>query len=180
MCLLLRKLGLNTPSLKTLGQTAGDNIDIHPTNHTRRTFHGIIPRMEGQHRRINDPPAIGGGDIPRGRCGFLLDVHVLERNVARLIGGEASKLGERLDSTGRFAFQGGFEMDHAMGCVDHGDGSGGREGGCGKGVGMNHLDVVAKRARGVDREAPHLDKADRRTHHVSHESTAHKLYIDIK
>jgi hypothetical protein len=122
MLLLIRKLGLDRPRLKTLGQTARYNIGIYPMNHTRGAFHGIIPGMVGQ-LPANMPPTINGGYIPQRGLGLWFDVHILEGDVTGLIGGETAKFREGLDSAGRFALEGWFEVDESLGCMGYGDGS---------------------------------------------------------
>ena len=69
------------------------------------------------------PPTINSGYIPQRGLGLWFDVHILEGDVAGLIGGETTKFREGLDSAGRFAFEGWFEVDESLGCVGYGDGS---------------------------------------------------------
>lgn len=71
----------------------------------------------------NMPPTINGGYIPQRGLGLWFDVHILEGDVAGLIGGEAAKFREGLDSAGRFALEGWFEVDESLGCMGYGDGS---------------------------------------------------------
>jgi hypothetical protein len=74
--LIIGELGLNRTRLEALGKTTSDDIGFNPMDNARGPFHGVIAGMGRQHRKIDVPPAIDGGDIPRGRTGLLIDVGV--------------------------------------------------------------------------------------------------------